>query len=108
MRTLTVTSAGLHVPFITVTTPVFTRLHHLTTSKCQLNRLLLLGPPVRDQPRQAGRDPVVPAHARQGAQLRQGPLPHGQRDPQPTTAAQAQRALHTDRCAQDPGHGAGL
>lgn len=63
---------------------------------------------MRDQPRQANGDPVVLAYARQSAQLCQGPFPDGQRDPQRPPAAEAQRALHADRRAQDPGHGEGL
>lgn len=63
---------------------------------------------MRDQPRQTNGNPVVPAHARQSAQLCQGPLLDGQRNPQRPPAAETQRALHADRRAQDPRHGEGL
>lgn len=48
------------------------------------------------------------AHAGQGAELCQRPLPDGRRHPQPASPAQTQRSLHPDRGGQGPAGGEGL
>lgn len=46
---------------------------------------------------------LLAAHAGQGAEFCQRPLPDGQRDPQPASPAKTERSLHSDRRPSSPG-----